>query len=78
MNRSSRPSSALEDILPDSTRGTVVAWFRCVLLCRKVAVVPVEANVAAILRATWPDLPSPLTIELASHSRIEPTACSNS
>ena len=26
--------------------------------------VPVEAKVAAILRPTWPDLPSPLTISL--------------
>ena len=30
----------------------------------KVAVVPVEAKVAAILRPIWPDLPSPLTISL--------------
>ena len=31
---------------------------------RNAAVVPVEAKVAAILRPTWPDLPSPLTMTL--------------
>src|SRR5438445_295583 len=30
--------------------------------CTKNAGVPVEASVAAILRATWPDLPTPVTI----------------
>ena len=30
--------------------------------CTKKAGVPVEASVAAILRATWPDLPMPVTI----------------
>ena len=44
---------------------------------RKVAVVPVEAKVAAILRATWPDLPRPLTINLPLQSRISRTASSN-
>ena len=39
--------------------------------------VPVEAKVAAILRPTWPDLPSPLTMSLPSQARIRSTARSN-
>ena len=41
---------------------------------RKVAVVPVEANVAATLRATCPDLPNPLTISFPRQLRIHSTA----
>src|SRR5205814_209908 len=44
---------------------------------RKTAVVPVEANVAAILRPTCPDFPSPQTISLPLHSSIRQTASSN-
>jgi len=40
------------------------------------AVVPVEAKVAAILRATWPDLPRPLTMSLPLHPQISSTAFS--
>ena len=35
---------------------------------------PVEASVAAILRATWPDLPSPVTMTRPLASRISSTA----
>src|SRR5882724_6588309 len=40
--------------------------------CTKKAGVPVEASVAAILRATWPDLPRPVTINrpLAPRMRL--------
>ena len=38
--------------------------------CTKKAGVPVEASVAAILRATWPDLPSPVTM-------TRPLACAD-
>ena len=41
------------------------------------AVVPVEANVAAIFRAIWPDLPRPLTISLPLQPRISSTARTN-
>ena len=42
--------------------------------CTKNAGVPVEASVAAILRAMWPDLPMPLTTTRPRHSRISATA----
>ena len=42
--------------------------------CTKKAGVPVEASVAAILRATWPDLPSPVTMTRPLASRIRSTA----
>ena len=38
--------------------------------CTKKAGVPVEASVAAILRATWPDLPMPLTTTRPLQARI--------
>ena len=46
--------------------------------CRKSAGVPVEASVAAILRQTMPDLPSPLTTTFPSHPRSRSTARENS
>src|SRR6201991_359505 len=42
--------------------------------CTKKAGVPVEAKVAAILRATWPDLPSPVTITRPLAWRIRSAA----
>ncbi len=42
--------------------------------CTKNAGVPVEAKVAAILRAMWPDLPMPLTMTRPLASRIISTA----
>ena len=45
--------------------------------CTKKAGVPVEAKVAAILRPTWPDLPSPVTISRPLALRIRSTAAAN-
>ena len=45
--------------------------------CTKKAGVPVEAKVAAILRATWPDLPRPVTMTRPLASRIRSTAAAN-
>ena len=42
--------------------------------CTKNAGVPVEAKVAAILRATWPDLPRPVTITRPLALRISSMA----
>ena len=42
--------------------------------CTKKAGVPVEANVAAILRPTWPDLPMPVTISRPRAAEIRSTA----
>ncbi len=42
--------------------------------CTKNAGVPVDAMVAAILRATWPDLPIPVTITRPLARRINSTA----
>src|ERR1700679_93510 len=42
--------------------------------CTKKAGVPVEANVAAILRAIWPDLPSPVTMTRPLACRIRSVA----
>ncbi len=43
--------------------------------CMKNAGVPVDASVEAILRATCPDLPMPLTTTRPRHSRIRRQAC---
>src|SRR3954466_10360749 len=43
-------------------------------VCTKKAGVPVEANVAAILRPIWPDLPSPVTMTRPFALRIRSTA----
>jgi len=42
--------------------------------CRKKLGVPVEANVAAILRPMRPDLPMPVTMHLPRPARISSTA----
>ena len=57
-------------IMPRSPWLASAAW-------TKKAGVPVEARVAAILRATWPDLPSPVTITRPLASRIRSTAAAN-
>src|SRR5690242_7658552 len=45
--------------------------------CTKKAGVPVEASVAAILRAICPDLPSPVTITRPRAARMVSTAAAN-
>ena len=45
--------------------------------CMKKAGVPVEARVAAILRAMWPDLPMPLTTTRPRQARISSQARTN-
>src|ERR1700677_3890657 len=57
-------------IMPRSPGPASAAW-------TKKAGVPVEARVAAILRATWPDLPSPVTINRPLALRIVSAAAAN-
>ena len=45
--------------------------------CTKKAGVPVDAKVDAILRATWPDLPMPVTMTRPCAARINSTAAAN-
>jgi hypothetical protein len=45
--------------------------------CTKKAGVPVEASVEATLRATWPDLPSPVTMTRPLARRIRSTEAAN-
>src|ERR1700761_1724090 len=56
-----------EVIMPRSPWLASAAW-------TKNAGVPVDARVAAILRATWPDLPTPLTMTRPRAARIFSTA----
>ena len=57
-------------IMPRSPWLASAAW-------TKNAGVPVEAKVAAILRAMWPDLPRPVTITRPFAARISSTAATN-
>src|ERR1700722_4688204 len=57
-------------IMPRSPWPASAAW-------TKKAGVPVEARVAAILRATWPDLPSPVTINRPLALRMTSAAAAN-